>query len=221
MAFENGAEELDRSVLLSPHLEHQNEKIMAPAESLCVMLDFLEKMPTVSVVFVNLGSWKLLPDNLRVILQNRSVVLLRSIILSESEHGELVTAPFHHVLDNMGFLSFSQVAELVEVICLTIHSRQVAMDLLLEGLDQRSTMLLTGRPAAIQHFVRNMIGVAVEHIDQVHEEAITRDEMLDIRLDKQQVTEHWGVKVELPFGIDAMAGTPAVNTHVRQLVLVY
>ncbi|TFB03406.1 putative RNA-dependent RNA polymerase 1 [Trichoderma ghanense] len=195
----------------------KDDRVMAPAETLATMTDFVHRMPFVSATFANLGSWRGLPEDLRDIMQNSSLLLLRGIILSEAEFGELVLAPFHTILDNVEWLSLAWFADLVELVALTVHSSSTALDLLLEGLDRQSFRLLTGRPAIVQNVVHNMIGIAVEHIGAVQEEAKTRDELLNIRIttDDQGANPGQGTLVEVSFRIDAMGGTPISNTHVR------
>ncbi|KAH0496869.1 hypothetical protein TgHK011_004213 [Trichoderma gracile] len=195
----------------------KEDKVMAPAETLSTMTEFVRRMPYVSATFASLGSWRELPEDLRDIMQNSSLILLRGIILSEAEFGELVLAPFHTILDNVEWLSLAWFADLVELIALTVHSSSTALDLLLEGLDRQSFRLLTGRPAIVQNFVHNMIGIAVEHIGAVQEEAKLRDELLNVRItpDKQGENADQGTLVEVSFRIDAMGGTPISNNHVR------
>ncbi|KAL7950149.1 RNA dependent RNA polymerase domain-containing protein [Trichoderma barbatum] len=196
----------------------KSDKVMAPADTLRTMADSLQIMPYVSATFANLGSWRELPEELSVVLQNSSHMLLRSVILSEAEFGELVLAPFHAILENVVWLSLDWFSDLVELIALSVRSSSIALDLLLEGLDRHSSRLLTGRPAIIQNFVHNMIGIAVEHIGAVQEEAKTRDELLNIRItndEKETNKEQQGALVEVSFRIDAIGGTPISNTYVR------
>ncbi|UKZ47230.1 hypothetical protein TrVGV298_001446 [Trichoderma virens] len=211
--------------LLTRCFEHliasiKSDKVMAPEDTLRTMTNSLQIIPYVSVTFANLGPWRELPEELNVVLQNSSHILLRSIILSEAEFGDLVLTPFHTILDNVDWLSLDWFSDLVELIALTVHSSSTALDLLLEGLDRNSSRLLTGRPAIIQNFVHNIIGIAVEHIGTVQEEAKTRDELLNIRIasDKKETdtnTDQPGTLVEVSFRIDAIGGTPISNTHVR------
>lgn len=196
----------------------KDDKVMAPADTLRTMVEFTERMPYVSATFANLGSWRELPEGLNTILQNESHRLLRSVILSEAEFGELILVPFHTILDNVEWLTLSFFSDLVELIALTVHSPSTALDLLLEGLDQQSSRLLTGRPSIIQHLVHNLIGIAVEHIGAVKEEAKARDELLNIRVisdEKGAGKDRFGTPVEVSFRIDAPGGTPLAKTHIR------
>ncbi|KAL6881236.1 RNA dependent RNA polymerase domain-containing protein [Trichoderma novae-zelandiae] len=195
----------------------KEDKVMAPTETLRTMADFVQRMPYVSAAFASLGPWRELPEELRDVMQNSSLGLLRGIILSEAEFGELVLAPFHAILDSVDWISLAWFADLVELIALTVHSSSTALDLLLEGLDRHSSRLLTGRPAIVQNFVHNTIGIAVEHIGAVQEEAKARDELLNIRVapDNQGASPDQGTPVEASFRIDAMGGNPISNTHVR------
>lgn len=75
----------------------KSDKVMAPADTLRAMVEFTETMPYVSATFANLGSWRELPEELNIILQNESYGLLRSVILSEAEFGELIDTFSYHV----------------------------------------------------------------------------------------------------------------------------
>ncbi|KAL7784895.1 RNA dependent RNA polymerase domain-containing protein [Trichoderma ceciliae] len=209
--------------LLTRCFEHlitsiRDDKVMAPADTLRAMAEFAQTVPYASAAFANLGSWRELPEELNAILQNESHALLRSIILSEAEFGELILTPFHAILDNVEWLSLPSFSDLVELVALTVHSSSTALDVLLEGFDQQSSRLLIGRPAIVQNFVHNIIGIAVEHIGAVGEETKARDELLQVRVisdEKKTSTDLPGTRVEVSFRIDAIGGTPKANTHVR------
>lgn len=215
--------EKEQRGLLTRSFDHlitsiRSDKVMAPADTLRTMVEFTETMPYVSATFANLGSWRELPEELNAILQNESHRLLRSVILSEAEFGELILVPFHTILDNVELLTLTSFSDLVELVALSVHSPSTALDLLLDDLDQQSCRLLTGRPAITQHFVHNIIGIAVEHIGAVKEETKARDELLNIRVinDEERTGKNrHGTQVEVSFRIDAPGGTPLANTHVR------
>lgn len=215
--------EQEQRGLLTRCFEHlmtsiRSDKAMAPADALRAMADFAEKMPYISATFASLGTWRELPEELNDILQNRSYLLLRSVILSEAEFGELILTPFHAILENVEWLSLGHFSDLVELVALTVHSSSTALDLLLEGFDRQSSRLLTGRPAIIQSFVHNTIGIAVEHIGAVQEETKARDELLTIRVvtdEKKTSKDRSGTQIEVSFRIDASGPTPSANTHVR------
>ncbi|KAK5989570.1 putative RNA-dependent RNA polymerase 1 [Cladobotryum mycophilum] len=192
----------------------RDNNVMEPAGTLRVMTDFADLIPHITITFANLGSWKKLPDGLETIMQNCSSLLLRNIVLSESEYGDLILAPFKDILDNVKWLSFTGFSDLIETIALVVHSHENALDLLLGCLDQQRDRIFTGRPAIIHLLVRNMIGIAMEHIAQAQEESEIRNELLNIQVVDQNPNS-LGTQVEVLFRIDATGGTPMTNTHVR------
>jgi hypothetical protein len=111
-------------------------------------------------------------------------------------------------------MSMAEFAELVELISLTVRSADIALDLFLECLGPESARILPGAPALIQHFVRNLLGIALDHIDEATEQPQSpREDLLDL---KPSSSDSGGYRVvESRLRVDAPVGTLAATDHVR------
>ena len=110
--------------------------------------------------------------------------LLRALITAAQEAQELAVTPFRQILRQLPHMSLSDFAELVKVISLTVRSPDVALDLLLGSLEPESARLLPGSPDVVQHFVKNLIGLALDHIDEAKDARSCGDGLLDLKRDK-------------------------------------
>jgi hypothetical protein len=177
------------------------------------MLDFLKGAPFLSVTFARMESWSTLPPDAYELLERSGPKILQAHILSANEMQEFVVDPFKRVISQIRSMSLTDFADLVELIPLTVRSLDVALDLLLECLERESTRILPGRPALIQHFVRNLMGIALDNIDEAAQPQTTRKDLLDLKLGPGD-SEGYPV-VESRLRIDVPAGTLAPTDHVR------
>ena len=146
------------------------------------MLDFAKDAPFLSATFARMESWATLPPDAYELLERSGPKLLQGHILSANQMQEFVVEPFKMVVSQIRSMSLTDFAELVELISLTVRSPDIALDLLLECLEPESTRILPGRPALIQHFVRNIMGIALDHIDEAAQPQIPRKDLLELKL---------------------------------------
>jgi len=183
------------------------------------MVAFLKAAPYLAISFGKIKPPG--PDDedleaLNYLLNGYSLDILRALVLSANEAQDLVIAPFKTFLSRVRGLTFESFSSLVELISLTVRRADLAMDLLLECLDRESTRLLSGRPALIQHFVRNSIAIALEHIGEATEQEKSRKDLLKL---KRLPEDRDGYPVvEIEFRIDSDIGTPENTAHVRLTV---
>jgi hypothetical protein len=177
------------------------------------MLDVLKDAPFLSVTFARMNSWAALPSDVCELLRRAGPKILQAHILSANEMQEFVVDPFKRVMSRIRSMSLTDFADLVELISLTVRSPDVALDLLLECLEPESTRILPGPPALIQHFVRNLLGIALDHIDEAAQPQITREDMLDLKLAPRDPGGY--LEAESRLRIDAPVGTLATGDHVR------
>ena len=136
--------------------------------------------------------------------------LLIALITASQEVQELVVEPFRKILDQISRITLSTFAELVRIISLTVRSPDVALDLLLGSLEPESARLLAGPPEVVQHYVKNLIGLALDHIDEVKEARSSEDGLLPLKRDNGDRT------VSARLRIDAHLSRPLqVSDHVR------
>ena len=136
--------------------------------------------------------------------------LLIALITASQEVQELVVEPFRKILRQISRITLSTFAELVRIISLTVRSPDVALDLLLGSLEPESARLLAGPPEVVQHYVKNLIGLALDHIDEVKDARSSEDGLLPLKRDNGDRT------VSARLRIDAHLSRPLqVSDHVR------
>ena len=136
--------------------------------------------------------------------------LLVALVTAAQEVQELLVEPFRQILRQAPQISFTTFAELVRIISLTVRSPDVALDLLLGSLEPESTRLLAGPLEVVQHYVKNLIGLALDHIDEVKDASFSEDGLLHLRRDNGDRTVSARVR------IDAHLSRPLqVSDHVR------
>ncbi|GAB1319470.1 hypothetical protein MFIFM68171_09680 [Madurella fahalii] len=187
-----------------------------PEALLQTMLNFLKAAPFLAISFgrmTPLESTDEYSDTLRTKLEVHAAEILRAYVLSANDARELVISPLQSYLSRVRNLTLKDFADLVELVSLTIHWPEVAMDVLLECLERESTRLLSGRPALVRHFVRNMTAIALDHIGEASEQSKARKDLLKLKLRPE---ERDGCQVvEIVFRIDSTGGTPENSAHVR------
>lgn len=100
--------------------------------------------------------------------------------------------------------------DLVRLISLTVRSPNVALDLLLGFLEPESARLLAAPIEVVQHFVKNLVGLALNHVDEVQDMRTSEDGLLDLKRDSGDQT------VSARLRIDAHLSHPVqVSDHVR------
>ncbi|KAK4442628.1 RNA dependent RNA polymerase-domain-containing protein [Podospora aff. communis PSN243] len=177
------------------------------------MLGFVHRCPVLAICFTRFESWSALPEPLLDILEANAEVLLKAFVLSANTVGEAVVAPFQTVLERISYLSISTYGRLAELIALTVRSPVLAISLLLGSLERESARLFTARPIIVRYAVKNLAGIAIDHISEAHEQSRTREDMIELKLLPDR--EDGYPTVEGQFRIDAKGGTPETSAHVR------
>jgi hypothetical protein len=177
------------------------------------MLNFLKRAPLLSVSFARIDSWSHLSPDVSELLERSGAKILQAHILSANEMEEFAVRPFKTVMSRIPSMSLTDFSELVELISLTVRSSDVALDLLLECLEPESSRILRGPTVLIQHFVRSLLGIALDHIDEAAQPQFPRKDLLDLKKDGVSASCYPVVKSHLR--IDAPVGTLATSDHVR------
>lgn len=180
------------------------------------MLKFLESAPLLSMAFARIQSWTTLPASVLEFLEQSGRQILQAQILSANRMQEFVVEPFKKVMSQIRSMSFSDFADLVELISVTVRFPDVALDLIFECLEPESARILSGPPAMVKHFVRNLLGIALDHIDAAAQPQPPRKDLVDLKSGSGD-SEGYQV-VECRLRVDAPAGTLAATDHVRLTV---
>lgn len=153
------------------------------------LIAFLRKAPFLSVTFAKIGDWTKLKPELCAALIKSAPRLLEAIILAVNAMQELAIGPFREVLSQLTQMSLEGFGSLVEKIALTVHSPDIALDLLLDldlllsTLHCECSTIFIGGPKNAQHYLRNLIGIALDHVDEADEASKSqrpRQELLDL-----------------------------------------
>ncbi|KAL8743212.1 MAG: hypothetical protein Q9190_004415 [Brigantiaea leucoxantha] len=130
---------------------------------------FLDRAPFLAVTLVDVGPWDLLPASLSSVLVENSAKLLEAFVFNANKMESLVIEPFKYLLAQIPHVSKPSFSGLVETISLVVSEPEIALDLLVGALEPNSSRVLTGRPLVVRYFVNNLIGIAIEHIDEANE----------------------------------------------------
>ena len=177
------------------------------------MIDFLVKAPFLVVAFVELQGWATLPAPVSALLVDSSLRILEAIVLNANTMEDLILEPFKTMLARTPHMSLADVRSLIETISLVVRSPDTAMDLLLGALELESSRVLTARPIVVHYYIRNLIGIAMEHIDEVDESRSVRKDQLKLVLDPRTGLVKSQLRVDAPSTVRM-----ATNDHVRLTV---
>lgn len=181
------------------------------------MIDLLPSAPFLSVTFSVEELWTSSSTNICALLAKSAIHILKAHVLAAGEHQEFVLGPFNRLLSQIKTLSLTEVEELVELISLTVRSPDSALDLLLESLEPHSDRLLRGSKPTSQHFIRNLTGIALDHISEAAEAKVSRKDLLQLKLGSRHSTGLWTVDTQLR--LDAPSGALTTSDHVRLTVV--
>lgn len=157
-----------------------NARSVSGKQSVQVLTEFLIRAPFASPRLFQSASW----SQHRIDLEDLSPVLvpeiLRSIIISSTTMGSFTVPAFRQTLVEAKLLSMQFFAELVELIALTARSPDIALELLIECLEPEAPRLIIGRPAATHRFIKSLIGLAVDHVEEAAENLIPSSLLLQL-----------------------------------------
>jgi hypothetical protein len=173
------------------------------------MVDFLGKAPYLAIAFSRMVGRNLLPD-LSIALEVAVPKILISLILCANEIEELILQPFKAILSIARHITLSDLALLIETICLAVNSVELALDLLLEGLEREGDRILAERPYLIRFFMKNLIGIAIEHIDQATESRTKAKYLFELQPSTEEYRVTTKPRIDAP-----KSDQPRVGDHVR------
>ncbi|KAK1834909.1 RNA dependent RNA polymerase-domain-containing protein [Podospora conica] len=188
---------------------------LEPAIVVNEMLTAVTKCPVLAISFTRLESWPCLTEDVVDVLQANAEILLNAFVLAANTVGAAVIAPFQTVLARISILPIGTFGRLVELIALAVRSPELALDLLLGSLERESERLMPGRPAVVRHVVRNLIGIAMDHISEAAEQGKKREDLVDLNFVPGKDTAIDDSVIEAHFRIDARGGTPENSAHCR------
>lgn len=184
------------------------------------MVDFLRKQPPLVISFARLGSWAQLPMPIQRVLNERATDLLKAIIAAANDMQILVVKPFEYILTQMTYMSLLSFSSLAENISLMVRSSEIALDLLMGCLEPHGARLLTARPEVVHYFMKNCIGIAIEHSDEANKSRSVREDLLNLKLDCEtglvrshvRIDSHASIQFSANDHIQLTPSTPPTNS---------
>jgi AAA domain len=137
------------------------------------LIDFLAFMPSLVIYFARISPWNTLPESARQILVESVPKLLKALIMSANSMESLIVKYLSAVLEEADILTLTLIQDLTEMVALVVSSPEVALDIFLEGLEPLSTHLIVQNPRTTQYLLRNLFGIALDHIDESNESSKT------------------------------------------------
>lgn len=187
-----------------------NSLRMDLTELLRALLKYVSKAPFLSLTFANIGNWDDLKPNLRLSLVNAAPRLLDAIVLAANVVQELAISPFRAILSRLSYMSLEDLGLLIEKISLVVRSPELALDILLGSLESESSRLLIGRPKNAEYYLRNLVGVALDHIDEAAHSQTRLPNLLELTKGEKEGIVNCNLRIDLPF-----ASRPKQQDHVR------
>ena len=178
-----------------------------------------------ATTFTNVEGWMSSESLLHQAMMDGAPKLLLALIAAAQEAQELVVKPFAKILRQIPHMSLLTFAELIRFISLTVRSPDVALDLLLESLEPESARLLIAPAEVVHHFVKNVIGLALDHIDEAKDIKSFEDGLLDLKWDgkdgvvsaRLRVDAHLSRPLQLLDHVRLTSGTTAKNSIHQRL----
>ena len=204
--------------LLSSFMDNNRQNLKA--FMLEAMVDFLRKQPPLVISFALLGSWAQFPMPIQRVLIERATDLLKAIIAAANEMQILIVKPFVYILTQITDMSFLTFSSLAENISLMVRSSEIALDLLLGCLEPHGARLLTARPEVVHYFMKNCIGIAIEHTDEANESKSVREDLLNLTLDSEtglvrshvRIDSHTSIRFSANDHIQLTPSSPPTNS---------
>ncbi|EXK24346.1 hypothetical protein FOMG_18917 [Fusarium oxysporum f. sp. melonis 26406] len=196
-------------------LSNINDTAVEAKTLMRTMVETLSTEPTLAVAFVHfLGD----PDRVQqqdlvLLLETSLLPILRAFILSANTVGHLILDPLQKILSNIppGSLSLNDLADIIDLAALTLRSTDLALDLFLDCLQPNVTRFMTADSKLVQHLLRNLCAIALDHIEEAENVAKRLPGLYKMKLYPKTKD---GNIVEIDFRIDT-TGTPKKSSHVR------
>ncbi|KAF6785946.1 hypothetical protein CSOJ01_15513 [Colletotrichum sojae] len=176
------------------------------------MLSFLRDCPFLAVAFSRLD-WAVSPAQLEDVLDSRVEDILRAIIISANDVGQMMLEPFKQILSKARVLFPSAYARLAEIVALGVKSPSLALDIMLGGLEQESSRLVPERPTPTRRITHLLNGITINHVEEAAEQYYDRPDLISLK-HLCDTEDGWPV-VRADFRLDSSGGTPRTSTHVR------
>ena len=164
-------------------LEADNECSVDGSQLSRCLLDFLPVAPYLTDLFFKSSTWKRHHEILEPHLDSNILAILEELVLSTNLMPDFIRGPLRLLLKECKRMSVQKLAKLIELIALSVHQAETALDLLLEIIEPETSRLLVGSPEVTSRCVKSFIGIALDHIDEAGQNKKTIGEALRLAPD--------------------------------------
>lgn len=175
------------------------------------MLQFLCECPFLTGPYFRSDIWLSHKESLSEECSTTLPSLLKELILSSELMESFVKEPFMTALECMTEMTYQLFGELVETISLSVHSADLAMELLFE-LQERAHDLLSGTTRAVERFTKSLLGIALDHIGEAISDAKVKNALVDVT---RVPGKDDGTLIECRLRIDQQTAVLRVGDHVQ------
>ncbi|KAF2101257.1 RdRP-domain-containing protein [Rhizodiscina lignyota] len=176
------------------------------------LLTFLPNVVYLVPLFFKSQTWAAHKDSLEDDLVHTAPLLLRQLILAANSHQAFIRDPILILLRELKHMSMQDLSGIVQLVALSVQDPETALDILLECIEPETSRILIGRLPVIQQFVKSIIGIAIDHIDEATSASKTSRVYLDLIPDG--LDEGFGV-VKATVRIDSPVHALRAGDHVR------
>lgn len=176
------------------------------------LLRFLPEAVYLVTSFFRSQTWNAHKEHLTKDLVFLAPTLLKGLVLVANQMKAIVRDPLLLLLGEVRQISLPTFSEVVELVALTIHEPDVALDLLMECIEPESTRLLVGRLSVTQQLTKSLFGIALDHIDEAASSSKPFKQYLELEPDG--FDEGYEV-VETSIRIDSPGEPLRAGDHVR------
>lgn len=175
------------------------------------IVQLLPSAPFLTNLVLDSDLWSVTKDALAAEGEAVLESLCKELILEANRMEGLVRKPLARVLQELKHMPMQLLAELVELVALTVERPESALDLLLECIQPECPRLILATPRESQRSVKSLVGIALDHIEESTGARSTTQQTFDLVRDG--VSEGYEV-VKAMLRIDAPGGHPKTGDHV-------
>ena len=188
----------------------QDSGLVSYSALLRAMLAFTRKAPFLSISFTKIEDWSNLRLEVQSSIIDQAPSLLEALILAANTMEEIAVNSFKKILVKLPVLTLKCLGTLCETIALIVNSPELALELLLGALEPASTQLLLSRPKVARHYLRNLTGIALEHIDEATQSRHPAPGLIDLKKTGRDGTVKGKLRIDSP-----IASLLKLQDHVR------
>lgn len=175
-----------------------------------LMLGILDSVPSLVIAFTACFEYTSAIEEFKLLLDENAFAFVKYLILAANSMKELVYIPLRTALEHCSSISLSAFSQLVQTVCITVQSPEIALDLLLDIIDNHTGRLLASTDIEKVHFLRSLYGTALNHLDEARENKKSAKYLLDLKFTDEADAVVAAIRRDAP-----LTDQPRFGDHVR------